>query len=259
MLEVLAKDPLLRAQEALYDAAMHRPGAGVGADRFVTLMERSIDVGATVGSALAVLGHTSIRQEVSDAPRGGVIGAIVSGARVTGTPPGYLIRTAKRESGLRANAAATSSSARGLFQFVEQTWLITIARHGARHGRTDLARAVSFDREGRAVVGDATVRAYILALRHDPWLSSRMAGALTADNRRHLEKALGRRPDEGDLYVAHFLGAAHATRLIAAAQRTPAADASRLFGRAASANPALFYQAGRPLSARAVLERLRNG
>ncbi|MGL4729664.1 MAG: transglycosylase SLT domain-containing protein, partial [Bosea sp. (in: a-proteobacteria)] len=49
--------------------------------------------------------------------------AIRDGAAKTGTDFGYLVRTAQRESALDPNAKARTSSATGLFQFIDQTWL----------------------------------------------------------------------------------------------------------------------------------------
>ena len=49
--------------------------------------------------------------------------AIRQAASETGTDFDYLWRTAKRESGLDPSARASTSSATGLFQFTNQTWL----------------------------------------------------------------------------------------------------------------------------------------
>src|SRR6476646_11882530 len=52
-----------------------------------------------------------------------VTGAIRDAARVTGAGFEYLLNTALRESNLNPSAKAKSSSATGLFQFIDQTWL----------------------------------------------------------------------------------------------------------------------------------------
>src|SRR5271170_8227792 len=63
-----------------------------------------------------------------------VTGAIRQASQATGTSFNYLLATAQVESGLNPQAGAPTSSARGLFQFVEQTWLGTIKQSGAALG-----------------------------------------------------------------------------------------------------------------------------
>ncbi|MGA9947681.1 MAG: transglycosylase SLT domain-containing protein, partial [Xanthobacteraceae bacterium] len=55
-----------------------------------------------------------------------VTGAIRQAAQATGTSFQYLLATAQVESGLNPQAGAATSSARGLFQFIDQTWLATM-------------------------------------------------------------------------------------------------------------------------------------
>ena len=64
----------------------------------------------------------------------GIEAAVRRAAEVTHVDFGFLMRTAKRESGYDAGAKAASSSAAGLFQFIEQTWLSTMKLHGPAHG-----------------------------------------------------------------------------------------------------------------------------
>jgi soluble lytic murein transglycosylase-like protein len=61
-----------------------------------------------------------------------VTGAIRQAARMTGADFKYLLATAQVESNLNPNAQAATSSARGLFQFTEQTWLTTLKEQGGR-------------------------------------------------------------------------------------------------------------------------------
>jgi hypothetical protein len=61
-----------------------------------------------------------------------VTGAIRHASKVTGTNFQYLVATAQVESGFNPGAAAATSSARGLFQFIEQTWLATLKEQAAR-------------------------------------------------------------------------------------------------------------------------------
>lgn len=162
----------------------------------------------------------------------------------TGTQFGYLMRTAMRESSMDPNAKASSSSATGLFQFVDRTWIGMMKNHGAEHGLGRYADAIQTDARGRQYVPDAKMRQEILALRKDPKVASLMAAELTEENRQTLHARLGRSVSDGELYAAHFMGADSASRLIRHAEQDPDATAASLFPAAARANRSIFYDHG---------------
>ena len=108
-----------------------------------------------------------------------VIGAIRQAAQATGTSFQYLLATAQVESGLNPQAGASTSSARGLFQFIEQTWLATMKQSGASLGYGQYADAITKTASGRYEVQDPAMRSAILRLRNDPVAIAAMAGALT--------------------------------------------------------------------------------
>ncbi|HEX4409999.1 MAG TPA: transglycosylase SLT domain-containing protein [Xanthobacteraceae bacterium] len=170
-----------------------------------------------------------------------VTGAIRQAAQATGTSFHYLLATAKVESGLDPQAGASTSSARGLFQFVEQTWLGTLKQAGASLGYGQYADAISKDASGHYEVTDPTMRNEILKLRNDPTANAVMAGAFTQANSELLAEKLGRSPSEGELYIAHFLGAGGAAQLISAAASDPSASGASSFPSAAHANTSIFY------------------
>lgn len=173
---------------------------------------------------------------------------IQSAARATGADFGYLLNTAQRESSLAPGAQAKTSSAAGLFQFIESTWLNTLGRYGEKHGAAQSA--------ADARSSDPSARARALGLRFDPDLSAKLAGELAKENGQFLERKLGRAASNAELYAAHVLGPAGAVKLIEAAS-SGNADAAQLFPAAARANENLFYaKDGAPLSAAGVLERL---
>lgn len=174
--------------------------------------------------------------------------AIRRAAEATGVDFSLLVETARRESALNPNARAGTSSATGLFQFIDNTWLDMVRRHGGAHGLGAEAAALN---QG----ADPATRASILALRSDPELSARMAGELARENAERLQARLGRAPSAGELYAAHVMGPGGAIRLIEAAEQG-AANAAAIFPREASANRGLFYVNGEPRSAQALLERL---
>src|SRR5260370_1372138 len=80
--------------------------------------------------------------------RGIVEAAIQRASQATGVDFSFLMKTAGRESGMNPAAKAGGSSAAGLFQFVEQTWLSTLKQHGAKHGYARYAELISKGPDG---------------------------------------------------------------------------------------------------------------
>lgn len=125
----------------------------------------------------------------------------------------YLNRIAMAESGGRADAQNPNSSAGGLYQFIDSTWL----QH-AKPLRPDL--------------DDAS----LLALKKDPAFSKQVAEGFTAANDQALQNA-GITPNDQYRSLAHFAGAQGAINLIKA---DPNASAASVLGDAAvNANPFL--------------------
>jgi hypothetical protein len=178
----------------------------------------------------------------------GVEGAIKRAAAQTGVDFAFLLQTARRESGLNPKAHSSTSSAAGLFQFVEQTWLSTLKRFGARHGLGAYAAQVEEGPDGRFRVADPAMRKQVLDLRLDPQASALMAGELTQDHAAYLQGRTGRAPSAGELYAAHVLGPAGSARLAESVASRPGGPAAQLFPEAAAANAGLFYRNGRPVT-----------
>lgn len=169
-----------------------------------------------------------------------VTGAIRDAARATGASFDYLLATARVESGLNPKAAAKTSSAKGLFQFIDRTWLATLKQAGPSLGYGQYAAAITQDANGRLAVPDPAMRQKISALRNDPAANAAMAGAFTQGNANRLAETLGRPATDGELYMAHFLGAKGAGRLISLASSNPKTSAVSAFPKAAAANPSIF-------------------
>ena len=171
--------------------------------------------------------------------------AIQRASSVTGVDFGFLMGTAKRESNYNPVANAGTSSAAGLFQFVEQTWLSTLKQHGAKYGYARYADLIAKGADGRYRVQGAEARQAVMDLRLDPRAASLMAGELASGNASYLRGRVGRNPTGGELYAAHFLGPQGSARLIQAMQTNPQGSASALFPDAARANPSIFFRGGR--------------
>ena len=159
----------------------------------------------------------------------------------TGTSFEYLLQAAAQESSLNPAARAKTSSASGLFQFIESTWLETLKRNGDELGLQDYAKHIRLDDGGQYRVDNKQLKRQLLDLRNDPEISALVAGALTRNNASGLQSALGREPSSGEVYLAHFLGVRGSLRLIAAASAEPQQAAAELFPLQARANKAVFY------------------
>ena len=165
---------------------------------------------------------------------------VVRAAQVTGVDPAYLMALADKESSLLPDNKARTSSAEGLFQFIESTWLEVLRRYGPKHGYTAEAGAIRLVR-GRPVVSDDKDREQILRLRRDPYLSALMAGEMINTHRETLAGKVARDPSFSELYIAHFLGVNGASRFVALLSDTPDKSAPEAFPSAAKANRTLFY------------------
>lgn len=194
---------------------------------------------------------------VSAVQRGEAQAAIARASAATGVGFDYLLAQAKLESGLNPAARAATSSAAGLYQFIDNTWLDTLDRHAGAHG-LDWAGAAISRRGGRASIADPAARAQIMALRYDADVSALMAAELARDNGAELSGFLGRAPDSAELYLAHFLGAAGARSFLGALNESPESSAAALFPKPAAANRPIFFEGGRARSVGEVMGVIRS-
>ena len=176
-----------------------------------------------------------------DPTRAKIAGSIKQAASTTGASFEYLLTTAKMESDFNPKAGASTSSAHGLFQFIDQTWLGTVKEAGSQLGYGKYADAITKNSDGSYSVSDPTARAAIMKLREDPSAASTMAAVLTQSNSFRLTGTIGRRPTDAELYMAHFMGVGGAGKLISNAEDNPQANAARMFPNAAAANQSIFY------------------
>ncbi len=169
-----------------------------------------------------------------------VTNAIAMASRRTGVDFSYLLGQAKIESSLNPTARAATSSATGLYQFIDQSWLAVVDKHGSEYGLGWASDAIQ-QSGGRYYVADPELRQQILDLRKHPETASVMAAEHAADNKAYLESKLGREAEPVDLYLAHFLGVGGASKFLSVHDRAPDASAASLFPSAARANRSIFY------------------
>ncbi len=187
-----------------------------------------------------------------------VISAVRTASTETGTRFETLLASAALESGLKPTAQARNSSASGLFQFTEQTWLDAVRQFGASHGMQAEAAAV-VQSGGRLTVANPALKEKILDMRNDPKTSATLAGDHLRGVVDRLSATLGRVPDAAEAYLGHFLGSGGAGQMLQAVQSTPQRAAADLLPEAARANPAMFYGAdGKPYSAAQFVQHVRD-
>ena len=145
--------------------------------------------------------------EASNVSNASVVAALQRASAATGSDFHYLLGTAMRESGLKPGAQSSTSSASGLFQFVEQTWFGVVKEYGAKHGLASYANAIGQGADGKLRADNSADRTAILALRNDPQISALMAGEYAQQTKSAMQCSLGRSVCGGELYAAHFLGA----------------------------------------------------
>lgn len=168
-----------------------------------------------------------------------VINAVQKASARTGVDFGFLMEKAAAESSFNPTAKAKTSSATGLYQFIESTWLSMVKTHGDKYGLGEYADKIEM-KNGKPCVEDCD-RAEILNLRNDPEIAALMAGEFTADNRDFLKRNVGGKIGSTELYFAHFMGAGGAAKFLNSRNINGDVTAADLFPAAAKANKNVFY------------------
>lgn len=169
-----------------------------------------------------------------------IIRAVQQAAARTGADFAYLMDKACTESSFNPAAASKSSSAKGLFQFIESTWLSMVREHGGKYGLGHLAGKIDM-KGGKPCVADPAVKSEILSLRKNPEISALMAGEYAECNKDYLQKKTGCDVGPAELYLAHFLGAGGAAKFINAKEKNEDATAAQIFPQAARVNKNVFF------------------
>ena len=172
----------------------------------------------------------------------GLLGAVAEvSALVADADPVYLMALADKESNFVPHAESSKSTATGLYQFTEATWLETVKRVGPRYGLqhdADSIRTVS----GRPVVDDPAVLKEILDRRNNPTIAAIMAAEKANYDKTRLERQFGRKLNHTETYIAHLLGTGSAAQFIKLMNEQPNLKAADAFPKAAENNGPLFYR-----------------
>jgi hypothetical protein len=188
--------------------------------------------------------------------RRGIVETIVRAARETGADPALLMAIADKESNFSTGVKAQTSSATGLFQFIDTTWFRVVRKFGASHGLAREAALVEGP-DDKPYISDPRERAYVLGLRNDPYLSALFAAEMLQHDGGEIARSIGRDLTEGETYLTHFLGPQDATLFMEKVVDQPQLNAAKLLPKPASANRPIFFGHGRakPLSVEAVHDK----
>jgi hypothetical protein len=182
-----------------------------------------------------------------DVPEGmtkkeGLLGAVAEVAAVVpDADPVYLMALADKESNFVPHAESKKSSATGLYQFTDATWLETVKRVGGRYGLqhdADMIRMVN----GRPVVEDPEVLKEILDRRNNPTIAAIMAAEKANYDKQRIERTLGHKLNHTEAYIAHLLGTGAAIEFLKLMKDSPDTKAADAFPKAAPGNAPLFYK-----------------
>jgi Transglycosylase SLT domain len=183
-----------------------------------------------------------------------LVETIVRAARATQSDPVLLMAIADKESSFSTGVRARTSSATGLYQFIDSTWLKVVNDFGARHGLRKEAAAIAWA-DDELVVSDASERARILDLRREPYISALLAAEMLKRDATRIGRRIGRDLTPGETYLAHFLGPDDAERFMEKVVGEPDAIAANLLPKPARANkPIFFASAGRKQKGRSIAE-----
>ena len=162
-----------------------------------------------------------------------VLAAIWLGSMRTGVDFTFLMELARVESNFNPKAHAKKSSATGLFQFTNKTWLQAIRAFGADYGLQDYVTQLERN-DGAAQEQE------MLALRLNPRLSTLLVAENTKRNLQKLSYKTRREPGRTDLYLSHFFGPNGAVMFLNTLDEEPATIAGDIFPEAAASNRAVF-------------------
>lgn len=174
-----------------------------------------------------------------------IVQTIVRAAQAVQTDPVLLMAVADKESSFITAVQAKTSSATGLYQFIERTWLGCVRDFGAKYGMEKDAALIVADANDRPTVADAAERTRILELRRDPYLSALMAGEMLKRDAARIALRIGRDLSLGEVYLAHFLGPDDAESFLAKVVDKPGSAAAKLLPGPARANRSIFFASER--------------
>lgn len=167
-----------------------------------------------------------------------IVRAVLNAQRSTGIDPALLLAIAWTESRFRIDAKNPISSAAGLLQFTDQTWLESVKAFGHRHGMSRFADLIHRSDAGYLIV-DGSAKDVIWKLRNEPRIATLLAAERLYDQKEHWQNS-DRPLQLVDLYLVHALGVAGANRFSEAVTYRPSAPCKDVVGNVAWSQSGLF-------------------
>lgn len=173
-----------------------------------------------------------------------VMAAIRLASLRTGIDFSFLMELASVESNFNPVAKSKTSTATGLYQFKDETWMDAVVIHGSKYGLGSYAKLVEYAADDKGVmrptIPDTVVSAELLELRTDPRLSALLAAEHVKKNRKQLSTSLEKEPGRTELYLSHFFGANGAISFLQAMAENPEQIARDIFPGPARRNRSVF-------------------
>lgn len=161
----------------------------------------------------------------------------------------YMMKLAEAESSFVHNAKASTSSATGLYQFIEGTWSYMILNYGTKHGLGDFGAQVETykDELGRdqARIPNPLIRQALLDMRSNPQIAALFSADFQDENKAKEACYIDGTVTRTDLYLAHFLGPSDAVWFITQMQKDAKQSAPDAFPEEANYNQSVFYETKR--------------
>lgn len=157
---------------------------------------------------------------------------------------------------LTAVPAAAVSADPNPYRFTDQSFMAAIESGAGGAELADVRRGIFRTSSGRYYVPSESERRRIQVLKRDSDLAALLAFSNARRNVPAMKSALGRRPEAGELYLAHVIGTDTAVKLIRLAQDRPLASVSSALPEVAAEFPEIGKLKGTSAQARTVYERL---
>lgn len=149
--------------------------------------------------------------------------------KASGLDPEYFMIMFGKESSFRTDAKNAKSSATGLGQFIDSTWLKTIKTHAKTLGISDQIAGMS--------------NSELLELRKNGKVNAAVSGIFTLENAASFRKSMGREPSNEELYLMHFMGTGGGIKFVRNLRHNPegVAEAS---SQVLAANRTIYFDKG---------------
>ena len=173
---------------------------------------------STTGDRFAIADEPMSYKDMVGASKDDIKKLIVDNSKKAGMNPNIMLTMAAKESGMNPNAKAPTSTATGLYQFLNDTWRDVVKNYGSKYGLTPAN-----------------------ANRLNPEHSTLMAAEYLKQNLAPIKQVKGN-INATDAYLTHFLGPGGARKFLSA---NPSAPSSIMGDGVVKANSSIFTDGGR--------------